>query len=148
MNYQKEKQRHISYCGSYCHLCDWFTGRHRKTFQAASDSLELFGFKQLLKNKVDIKNLKLGLKILANSSICPSCKAEAGRSQDRCKIRQCAYRKGIDLCCECDNFPCKLLKTNPGVIKFGCIENLQEVKNKGLKRWIDKQWKEHINSIN
>ncbi len=74
MNYQKDKEKYISYCGAYCHLCDWFTGRHRKVFQTATDSLELYGFKRVLKDKVDIKNLKLGLKILANSGICSAVK--------------------------------------------------------------------------
>ena len=146
MNYQKEKERHISYCGSYCKQCDWFTGRNRQVFQAASDALELFGFKKLLKDKVDIKNLKLGLKLLANSSICPGCKAEIVQNpaKDRCQIRQCAHAKGLDLCVECSNFPCKLLKTNPGVIRFGWIENLKQIKTKGLKYWVDRQWQEHI----
>lgn len=144
MDYQKEKQYHISYCGSYWHLCDWFTARHRKVFQTALESLELFGFKRLLKDKVDINNLKLGLKILANSGICSGCKAEAGLTKDRCSIRQCAYKKRFDLCSKCQDFPCQHLKTNLGVIKFGCIKNLQTIKNKGLKKWIDNQWREYM----
>ena len=106
MNYQKEED-YISYCGSYCKQCDWFTGKNRKIFQAAADSLELFGFKKLLKDKVDIKNLKRGLKIMANSSICPGCKAEADRlpAEDRCKIRQCAIANEVELCSTCSNFP-------------------------------------------
>jgi hypothetical protein len=144
MDYKKEKRYHISYCGAYCHLCDWFTGRHRKIFQAAYDSLMIFGFKRLLKDKVDVNNLKLGLRILANSGICSGCKAEAGKTKDRCMIRQCADGKGLDLCSECQDFPCPILKNNPGVIKFGCIKNLKEIKTNGLKRWIDKQWREYI----
>jgi hypothetical protein len=34
-----------------------------------------------------------------------------------------------------------MLESNPGVIKFHCIENLQEIKDKGLKAWVDRQWK-------
>ncbi len=91
--------------------------------------VEEFGFRRLLEGKVDIDNLKLGLKILANSSIDSGCKTEAkDNPQDRCKIRQCCFKKGFDLCSECSKFPCDLLRSKPGAIKFHCIENLQEIK--------------------
>jgi len=145
MDYEEEKKRYVSFCGSYCHTCDWFTGKIRGTFQSALDMVEEYGFRKLLEDKVDIDNLKLGLKILANTSIDSGCKAEAEENpQDRCKIRQCCFKKGFDLCSECSDFPCDLLKSNPGVIKFHCIENLQEIKEKGIKPWIDRQWKEHL----
>jgi hypothetical protein len=109
--------------------------------------LDEYGFKRLLEGKVDIDNFKKGLETLADSGICSGCKAEVGKSSenDRCKIRQCCYNKGFDLCSECAEFPCKLLKTNPGVTKFHCIENLMEIKEKGLEQWIDKQWKNYVN---
>ncbi len=144
LNYELEKKKHVSYCGSYCHTCDWFTGRIRRTFQTALDMVEQIGFRRFLEGKVDVDNLKLGLGILANTPIDPGCKAEArDNPNDRCKIRQCCFKKGFDLCCECAEFPCELLKTNPGVIRFHCIENLQEIKEKGIEQWIDKQWKEY-----
>lgn len=148
MNYEKEKQYHISFCGSYCHICDWHTGRIRKTFQSAADALKLFGFRRLLEGKVAARNLRRGLDILTKSSICPGCKAEAGQppGKDRCRIRPCAHAKGFDLCSECPDFPCRLLKTDPGVVKFGCIENLRQIKSQGLKRWVDGQWKEYVRS--
>ncbi len=104
---------------------------------------EYGGFRKQLEDKVDIENLKEGLKILANTPIDSGCKADIAKNpkDDRCKIRQCCYSKGFDLCCECFDFPCDLLKSNPGVIKFHCIENLQEIKEKGIKYWIDKQLK-------
>jgi hypothetical protein len=147
MKYDLEKKYHISYCGSYCHICDWHTGRIRKAFQLAADMIDDLGLKKQLGENVDVESFKTGCRNLARSSICPECKAEAGihePGEDRCKIRECCYRKGYDLCSECDDFPCELLKSNPGVIKFHCIENLQEIKDKGLKEWIDRMWKEYV----
>ncbi len=65
MNYDEEKKRYVSFCGSYCHTCDWFTGKIRRNFQSASDMMEEYGFRKLLEGKVDIENMKTGLKILA-----------------------------------------------------------------------------------
>ncbi|KPK62604.1 hypothetical protein AMJ83_10325 [candidate division WOR_3 bacterium SM23_42] len=147
MNYELEKKYHISYCGSYCHICDWHTGKIRKTFQLASDMIDNLALKKQIGNKLDIERFKEGLRNLANSSICPGCKAEAGvrkPDEDRCRIRQCCYNKNFDLCNECSDFPCETLKSNPGVIKFRCIENLQEIKQKGLREWIDRQWKNYV----
>ena len=147
MNYDLEKRYHISYCGSYCHICDWHTGKIRNVFQQALDMIDSLGLDKRLGENVDAENFTTGLKNLADSSICPGCKAEVGvrkPDEDRCKIRQCCYNKGYDLCNECSDFPCETLGSNPGVIKFHCIENLQEIKEKGLKAWIDCQWKNYV----
>ena len=146
MNYEEEKKRYVSFCGSYCRACDWHTGRIRKTFQSALGMLEEYGLRRFIEGKGDYENLKLGLQMLANSAIDSGCKADIAENpeEDRCRIRQCCVSKGLDLCNECADFPCELLKTNPGVIKFHCIENLNEIKEKGIKHWIDKQWQDCI----
>lgn len=143
VNYEEEKKKYVSFCGSYCRTCDWFTGKIRSTFQAALDMVEEYGgFRKWLEGKVDMENLKEALRILANTPIDSGCKADIAENpeDDRCKIRQCCYQKGFDLCCECADFPCNLLKSNSGVIKFHCIENLMEIKEKGIEYWVDKQW--------
>jgi hypothetical protein len=139
VNYEEEKKRYVSFCGSYCRTCDWFTGKIRRTFQSALDMVEEYGFRKWLEGKVDIDNFKEALRILANASIDSGCKADIAKNpdDDRCKIRQCCFQKGFDLCNECSDFPCDLLKSNPGVTKFHCIENLIEIKEKGIKYWID-----------
>ncbi len=132
MNYDEEKKRYVSYCGSYCRTCDWFTGKIRKTFQAALDMVELYGFGRLLKGRVDVENMKEGLRILAGSSIDSGCKADLAErrsrgekpSDDRCQIRQCCFQKGFDLCSECSDFPCDLLKNNPGWSSFTALRIL------------------------
>ena len=147
MNYDMEKKYHISFCGSYCHICDWHTGKIRKAFQRASDMIDNLGLKKQLGENVNVENFKIGLRNLAQSSICPGCKAEAGThkpNEDRCKIRGCCFRRGYDLCNECSDFPCDTLRSNPGVVRFHCIENLQEIRERGLKEWIDRQWKRHV----
>jgi len=145
MNYEEEKRRYVSFCGSYCRTCDWFTGRIRRTFQTALEMVEAYGFGKWLEGKVDTGNLKEALEILANMPIDSGCKADVAENpeDDRCKIRQCCFQKGFDLCNECPEFPCDLLKSNPGVIKFRCIENLIEIKEKGIKYWIDRQLDTH-----
>ena len=144
MDYEEEKKRYVSFCGSYCRTCDWFTGNIRNTFQSALDMVEVYGFRKLLEGKVNIENFVEGLKILANTQIDSGCKAEIAEKpeDDRCKIRQCCYQKGLDLCGECTSFPCDLLKSNPGVIKFHCIENMKEIEEKGIEHWIDTQMSE------
>jgi hypothetical protein len=143
MNYEEEK-RYISFCGSYCHTCDWHTGKIKRIFQSALDALEAYGFTKLLQGKADRENLKAGLEAIANSRICSGCKPEVAKTpkEDRCRIRQCCFGKGFDLCSQCSDFPCDTLNENPGVIKFGCIENLKQIKEQGLERWIDRQWSE------
>jgi hypothetical protein len=150
MNYQLEKKYHVSFCGSYCHICDWHTGKIRKTYQAALHMLQEFGFNKLLEGKIDRENLTKGLEILANSSICPGCKQgiEKEPNMDRCKIRRCCSHKGFDLCNECADFPCELLKSNPGVLKFGCLENLDTIKEKGIQEWLDQKWGEYVGAKN
>jgi hypothetical protein len=152
MKYEKEKEFHISFCGSYCHICDWHTGNIRRISQATLAMVELYeGFKRLFEREgVDLENLILGLNTLAESGICLGCKADVANpakgEKDRCDIRQCCSQKGYLLCSECPDFPCNLLKSNPGVIKWHCIENLQEIGAKGLETWIDTQWNEYVRS--
>ena len=61
MNYEREKKYFMSYCGSYCRLCDWHTGKIKRTFIRAASMLNEFGFAKLFKNDVDRENLMLGL---------------------------------------------------------------------------------------
>ena len=144
MNYEREKKVNVSFCGSYCHTCDWHTGRIKRGFRRALDDLETFGFRKWLGEKVDVENFKRGLDLLANTTICSGCKQEIEENpeDDRCPIRQCCARRGLDLCNECTEFPCETLTSNPGVVRFGCIENLKEIREKGFEAWVDEQWEE------
>jgi hypothetical protein len=139
MRYEEEKRRHVSFCGYYCHLCDWFTGEIKNTAKKMLELVEEYeGFTRVLKGKVDPKDLVEGLRLLSEISICSGCKAEM---RERCEIVRCCGEKGFDHCDECSEFPCTILQEKPGVIKFHTIENLKEMEKVGIPEWIDRQWK-------
>jgi len=141
MDYEEKKRRYISFFGSYCKKCPWFTSLIRNIFKKAREVFEEYGLNRYIEDEIDVGKFLHALEILGNLGVRSGCKAEIKQKpeEDRCKIRQCAYYRGVQLCVECDNFPCDLLKSHPGVIKFGYIDNLLEIKEKGLK-WLDKQW--------
>jgi len=149
MDYEKELELYISYCGSYCHTCVWFTGEIRRVFREALRTFDEYGLGRRLAGIIDADAFRDGLVRLSESGICSGCKAEVKEKpgEDRCKIRQCAHSKGYLLCSECPEFPCNMLKSHPGVVKFGCIENLIEIKEKGVENWVKKQWREYVKSM-
>ena len=113
MSYEEEKRRHVSFCGSYCHTCDWFTGEIRNTAKKMLELVEAYeGFKRVLKGKVDPKDLVESLRLLSETSICSGCKAEM---RERCEIVRCCVAEGFDHCNECTEFPCTILQEKPGV---------------------------------
>jgi hypothetical protein len=146
MNYQQEIKLFTGYCGSYCRTCDWHTGKIHRQFAETLKMWETYGgFPNQTGESVDRENLKQGLSILAHSSICSGCKGEFEGEGDRCAIRFCAHKKGIDLCLECQDYGhCPTLRENPGVIRFGCLENLEQIKSSGVNSWIDSQWQEFL----
>jgi hypothetical protein len=142
MNYETEKRVFLSCCGSYCHTCDWFSGRIRAQGEGTRRMLaEFSNFPKLFGENE--KKIAKAMARLAETSICSGCQQEGGVG-DRCSIRACCHSKGLTHCSECPAFPCKMLSENPGVIKFKTLENFAEIKRIGWEAWVDRQWKEHV----
>jgi hypothetical protein len=152
MKYEEERKQYISFCGSYCHICDWHTGKIRRTAQATIDMFQDYGgfVERFQREGIDGDNFLRGLEVLAQSQICSGCKAEvpdySKGEKDRCDIRQCCSERGYSLCSECSSFPCSKLKANPGVIKWKTVENLKVIEKIGLKQWIDNQWRDYTSN--
>lgn len=143
MNYETEKRVFLSCCGSYCHTCDWFSGRIRAQSEGTRRMLAEFdGFPKLL-GKENGEKVRKGMAALAGTSICSGCQQEGGLN-DRCSIRACCHSKELTHCSDCPAFPCKMLSENPGVRKFKTLENFEAIKREGWEAWVDRQWKEHI----
>ena len=50
---------------------------------------------------------------LRKKKTCPGCRGEENNQPAycrRCRIRDCAFRRGINFCFECTSFPCNIIK--------------------------------------
>ncbi len=76
---------------------------------------------------------------------CKGCRQQDGKhfhlSPDGCSTLDCVKAKNVDLCCNCDDFPCPFLapiadeaERYPHNMK---IYNLCQIKKIGLERWIE-----------
>lgn len=138
MKYEEERKRAVSYCGEYCHKCDWHAGRIK---EPADRLLKLIGERPELKGWIaeesDLDNLIKGLKWLSESGFCTfTCKAGSGWKG--CPVRKCCEGKGISFCFECEEFPCKIWGKWP--FTEAKIRNLGEIEKIGTEEWVRKQW--------
>jgi len=60
------------------------------------------------------------------------CKHGDGRPD--CPIRECCKKRGVDLCFECDEFPCDKVKRDTKMIERG-----KEYKKLGKEEWLRRQ---------
>lgn len=135
-DYAKESEL-VAYCGIYCRLCDYFTGRIRN---AARDLLDIARKHAELKlfaetsKAFDYEDFVKSLEWLSKetSPCVGGCKGGGG--WEDCPFRKCCVEKGLRFCCECSEFPCEVLEKNPKR-----IEELNEIKKMGLESWIAKR---------
>ncbi len=76
---------------------------------------------------------------------CKGCRAQNGNHfhlpKEGCATLDCVKEKGVELCCECDEFPCSFLaptaagaKNYPHNFK---VYNLCRIKQVGIERWVE-----------
>jgi len=143
MAYEEERKKVISYCGEYCHKCDWHAGRIKKPadqlLRLIKKRPELRGW---IKEGCDLDNFIKGLEWLSESGLCTyTCKAGSGWKD--CPVRECCETKGFSFCFECKEFPCKIWGKWP--FEKAKIENLRKIKEIGVKAWVKKQWEKEEN---
>ena len=93
---------HISPCGLVCSRCD----AYRATQQNDPAKLELVAADWRKRYHCD--------DIKAELIACDGCMAEGGRKcyhcEHTCQIRRCALDKKVQVCSECPDYPCAMLK--------------------------------------
>ena len=131
-----ERLKYITYCGLYCELC---SARGRVPKQAASlsktmvkDGWDIWG--------KDLPNFKQFWEFLTRISdknnACPGCRQGGG--PPFCGIRKCAKNKGVDLCVDCEEFPCHRIE---GLAKgyINLIPDMKRMKELGFDAWFEEQ---------
>ena len=78
---------------------------------------------------------------------CKGCRQQDGKHYhlppEGCATLDCVKAKGVELCCDCDDFPCAFLApTAEGAGRYPHnmkVYNLCRIKNIGLERWIEEE---------
>jgi len=134
--YEKEIEL-VAYCGIYCRLCDYYTGRIR---DSAKDLLRVVEKHPELKlfadtaKAFDFANFIKGLKWVSKEF--PPCVGgcRGGGGWRDCPMRKCCVERSVRFCYECSDFPCQALKNFPKR-----IGELSEIKKTGLESWVKRR---------
>ena len=67
---------------------------------------------------------------------CPGCRQGGGNGF--CGIRKCAKKKGVELCADCEEFPCHRIE---GLAKgyINLIPDMKRMKEIGFDAWFEEQ---------
>jgi len=126
-----EKRDYVSYCGLYCKLCQ-FTYKSADVLKRDLEHRHGDGF---------AKDAPEFWKTLSMLAIKPKGTCRKGGCNDGfpCAIRQCAKKKGVFACTECELYPCTRIKTLAGGSAYNMIFDGHRMKEIGLDAWVREQ---------
>lgn len=93
-------------------------------------------FAELIHNKFGVSKEKIP---------CKGCRIQDGKHyhlpSEGCATLNCVKNKGVELCCDCNEFPCaKLAPTSDGAAMYPHnfkLYNLCRIKKNGIENWIE-----------
>lgn len=130
-----DKQEFAAPCGLYCGACSIRAAYNRKDAR-------------MLKAMADGVAMYLGHTVEVSDMACSGCLSDTLAAPCReCKIRDCAFSRGLTRCSECADFPCELVKNfnDDGLPHHAeVLKNIRRQKEIGVDRWIaeqDNRWR-------
>lgn len=136
-----QKEDLITYCGVYGGNCARWCDNNvfRDLTKILAESVDAQGYKYWMPSEVKDFNYTEFRKALdffsKNDSwlVCFKC-CQGGDGRPDCLVRDCCKKKGVDLCFECDEFPCDIVKDDKKM-----IERAEEYKKLGKVEWLRQQ---------
>jgi len=136
----KRQENLIGFCGAYCGECGMYRGRIYA--RIAKDFLEILKasdyadwLPNVMKLDFSFEDLLKGLGYFSKKDAGCYCQEpckEGGGAP--CKIRPCAKERRIDICYECEDFPCEhlswILEKYPDR-----LEDYERFRKLGLEEW-------------
>ena len=132
-----------TYCGGYCGQCARW--KDNATFtrlaSAMAELADAHGFQYWMPNEVkefDYREFRKALDFFSNKDGWLICKkgCKQGDGNPYCEIRNCCQKHGINLCFECSEFPCDMIRKDKKV-----MERAREYKELGKEKWLQHQKK-------
>lgn len=132
----------IGYCGIYCGGCGMYRGRIiAKVAQDLKELIEAHKYPEWVPEfgGIDFKftEFRKGLAYFTKKNSGCYCQESCidGGGVPGCEIKQCAKNRGVEICFECDEFPCKLfssfLTRHPEI-----VEEEKKFKKLGMEKWV------------
>jgi hypothetical protein len=128
----------ITYCGVYGGSCARYAGftAFRDAARLLAEIADSHGFQHWMPGEVeefDYKEFRKGLDFFAIDDswlVCAKCCKGGGVGPPNC-VRDCCIQHGVDICFECDEFPCKRVKGNAAI-----LERAEEYFRLGREEWL------------
>ena len=121
-------------CGLHCGICTMYRAYHDRNLSLWQETPKNFRKQLGLGDEVDFKDIA-----------CEGCRSSMLFEYcAQCSIRKCVLEeKGLDWCYQCEDFPCEMLLDFQSYWRMPIVENLREIKEIGLDKWLeqkDKKW--------
>jgi len=109
----KRQENLIGFCGAYCGECGMYRGRIYA--RIAKDFLEILRasdyadwLPNVMKLDFSFEDLLKGLEYFSKKDAGCYCQEPCKKGGGApCKNRPCAREKGVEICYECEDFPCE-----------------------------------------
>ncbi len=131
----------ITYCGGYCGYCSRWCENASFIYLATTlaELVDAHGFHYWMPGEVkefDYTEFRKALDFFSKKDSWLVCQKGCKRGDGRpdCEIRKCCQKRGMDLCFDCDEFPCDKVKGNKEM-----IEMAKEYEELGEKEWLRQQ---------
>jgi hypothetical protein len=127
----------ITYCGVYGGTCAYRTGHSalRETALILSELVDALGFQYWMPERVkdfDYREFRKGLAFLSDPAswlVCTKC-CRDGSGRPQCPMRDCCQERKLDICFDCEEFPCKKVEWDTRIMK-----RAEEYKRLGKDEW-------------
>ena len=133
----------ITYCGSYGGACARWCGykAFRDIVNLLAEWVDAQGYQHWMpqeSKEFDYTEFRKGLKFFGENDswlVCYRC-CKGGDGNPECEIRKCCIERELEICFDCDEFPCKAVGENQEI-----IARARQYKAQGKLKWLQQQIK-------
>lgn len=142
-----ELKKLVGWCGAYCGECGMYKGRIiTKVAADLRELIEAHNYPEWVPQyggiDFNFKEFQKGVTYFTKETSGCYCQSPCkdGGGVPGCKIKECAERRGVKVCFECNEYPCELIEE---FLKGKDAERAKEYdrfKELGMENWIKTHW--------